>query len=231
MRVEAAAHDGGQLANVVARQRDLADGREVEVDRAQQVAEGQRVLGRDRVQQPDQRQRGVLVARLAGHARQPQQAEAAAEAPDGDRGVLEVLAAGDQAGVVGGGGEEAAALRVVEALQDRLGELDRAREPARVERRLVQRQVRLEQVRVVLEEGRQLRAAAVERAQQPARRRRAARSRRSARRPPPPPDSPRAPAPRPRRPAPRSSARSSSSAACRPAPAAPAPRAPRAARP
>ena len=50
-------------------------------------------------------------------------------------------------------------------------------EPALVEGRLVQRQVGLEQVGVVLEEGRELGAAAVERPQQAARRNRAARTR------------------------------------------------------
>src|SRR3712207_6919144 len=56
-------------ADVVARERDLLHGREVEVDRLEQVPEGAGVLRRDRVQQPDRAEGGVLVARLAGQDR------------------------------------------------------------------------------------------------------------------------------------------------------------------
>ena len=125
------------------------------------------MLGRDRVQQPQLPQRGVLVPRLAGQARQPQQAERGGRAAGRDRRVLELLAAGDQRLVVGRGGEEAAALGVGEAVEDLVGERARLGEPARVEGRLVEREQRLEQERVVLEVGVEVGAALVVRAQEP----------------------------------------------------------------
>ena len=172
------------------------------------------------------RQRRVLVATPRRSAAPGAAGRSGRRAAGRDRGVLEVLAAGDQARVVVGDGEEAAALRVVEALRIVSASSTARVNHSLVEGRLVQRQVRLEQVRVVLEVGRMLGPAAVERRAAAARTDRAARARRTRRTSPRPPGSPRAPAPRPRRPAPRSSARSSASGACRPARAAPATHAP-----
>jgi hypothetical protein len=66
-----------------------------------------------------------------------------------------------------GGREEAALLGVREALDQDAGERERLLEPPRLERRLVEREQRFEQERVVLEEGADLRAAVVVGAQQP----------------------------------------------------------------
>src|SRR6201999_1581702 len=112
-----------------------------------------RVLRRDRVQEPDHAHRRVLVARIAGQPGEAQQTERGRRGAGRDRRVLELLAARDQRLVVVGGGEEAAALGVGEALQDRVRERARLAEPARVERGLVQGQQRLEQERVILEVG------------------------------------------------------------------------------
>ena len=126
------------------------------------------MLGRERVQQPDHAQRGLLVARLAGEPGQPQEPERGGRGAGRDRGILELLAARDQRLVVGGGGEEPAALGVGEAVEDLVRDPFRLGEPARLERCFVQRQQRLEQERVVLEVGAQVRGAAVVRAQQAA---------------------------------------------------------------
>src|SRR4051812_20576496 len=72
---EARAHHALERAAVGAHQCDLPDGGDVEVDRLQQVAEGGGVLGRERVQEPDRAERGLLVAVLAGQRREPQQPE------------------------------------------------------------------------------------------------------------------------------------------------------------
>src|SRR5829696_9710193 len=148
---ELAAYDALERPRVRADDRNLLDRREVEVERLQQVRERRRVLGRDLVQQPQDAQRRVLVAMLPGERGQPQQAEGGGRSPRRDRRVLELLAPRDQRLVVVRGREEAAVLEVGEAREDRLGKLARGAEPARVERRLVQRQQRLEQERVVLE--------------------------------------------------------------------------------
>ena len=121
VRVEAAAHDLRQRDTSSPASATSRTGASEEVDRAQQVAERERVLRDDLDQQRDQRRAACLVALLAGHPRQAQQAERGGRAAGGDRGVLEVLAAGDQARVVVGDREEAAALGVVEALEDGLG--------------------------------------------------------------------------------------------------------------
>jgi hypothetical protein len=94
------------------------------------------------VQQPDRAERGLLVAVLAGQRGEPQQPERGRRLPGRDRVVLDVLAARDQLLVVGGGREEAAVLGVGEALDDRVGERASLGEPARVERRLVERDQR-----------------------------------------------------------------------------------------
>ena len=109
----------------------------------------------------------ALVGVLAGQRGEPQQPERGRRAARGDRRVLEVLAPRDELLVVVGGREEAALLGVGEALDDRVGERARLAEPARLEGRLVEVQQRLEQERVVLEVGVELRLARVERAQQP----------------------------------------------------------------
>ena len=91
----------------------------MEVERLQQVAEGRRVARRELVEQAQLAERGVLVARLAGQGREPQQAERGGRAARRDRRVLEVLAARDERLVVVGGREEAAALAVGEAREQR----------------------------------------------------------------------------------------------------------------
>src|SRR4051794_33678120 len=58
VRVVRAADDAGELAQILARECDLAHRALQEVHRAQQVTEGEWVLGRDGVQQLDQRDRG-----------------------------------------------------------------------------------------------------------------------------------------------------------------------------
>ena len=75
--------------------------------------------------------------------------------------ILEVLAAGDQPLAVGGRDEEAAALRVAKAREDLVGERSRPDKEALLEARLIERQQRLEQERVVLQVGRQARRAVV----------------------------------------------------------------------
>ena len=94
--------------------------------------------------------------------------KAAAEFPDGIGWSSDVLAPHDQLLVVVCGGEEAAAVGVGEQLDHLVGGLARGVEPANVERRLVQGQERLDQVRVVLEVGGEVRAAVLVGAQQPA---------------------------------------------------------------
>src|SRR3954454_13209189 len=163
---EAAAHDALERLAIGPDQRHLAHRGDVEVDRLQEMAERLRMLGGERGQQPDGAERRLFVAVLAGERRQPQQAERGRRLTGGDRVVLDVLAARDQLLVVLGGREEAAVLRVREALDDRVGERPRLGEPARVERRLVERDQRFEQEGVVLEHRAEPRPAAVVGAQQ-----------------------------------------------------------------
>src|SRR3954471_16485346 len=54
VRIEATVHDPGEFGDVLACQRDLAHGSDDEVNGPQQVAERERVLGGDGVQQLDQ---------------------------------------------------------------------------------------------------------------------------------------------------------------------------------
>ena len=122
VRAEAGADHALERPRVGADDRDLAHAREREVERLQEVPEGGGVLRGDRVQQPQHAERRLLVAVLAREPGQPQQPEGRRRRPGGDRRVLEVLAPGDQRLVVVGGGEEPAALRVGEALEDRVGE-------------------------------------------------------------------------------------------------------------
>src|SRR3954469_21545328 len=61
VRVVAAAHDRCERGDVVAGEGDFADGGGAEVDCPQEVAEGERVCRRDRVQEPNQREGGLLV--------------------------------------------------------------------------------------------------------------------------------------------------------------------------
>src|SRR5215207_11456435 len=116
---EGAAHDALERLRAGADDRDLLDRGEVEVERLQQVPEGGRMLGRDGVQQPQHAERRLLVAMLAGQRAEPQQPERGGRRAGGDRRVLELLAPRDQRLVVVGDGEEAAALAIREALQDR----------------------------------------------------------------------------------------------------------------
>ena len=153
VRAVRAAHDPLERRRVRAGDRDLLHRGEVEVHRLQQMPERVRVLRRDAVQQPDHPERRLLVAVLAGQRREPQQAERGGRGAGRDRGVLEVLAPRDQRLVVVRGREEAAVVGVGEAGDDRVRELARRVEPARVERRAVERQERLEQERMVLEVG------------------------------------------------------------------------------
>ena len=183
MRAERATHHARQIRHIRPHERHLLHGREVEVDRLEQVAEGHRIAPRHRMQQAQHADRLLLVARLAGQRREPQQPERRARRARRDRRVLELLAPRDQLLVVGRRGEEAAALGVAEARDDRVRQRPRLGEPARLERRLVQREQRLEQEGVVLEVGAQLRPAVVERAQQPALGRRASTRARTTRRP------------------------------------------------
>ena len=168
MGAELRAHDALERLAARPHERDLAHGGDVEVDRLQQVAERLRVLRRDRVQQPDRAERRLLVAILARQCREPQQGERGGRLAGGDRVVLDLLAPGDQLLVVLVGREEPAVLAVGEALEDRVGERLRLGEPPRVERRLVERQQRVEQERVVLEHRPQPRLAAVVGAQEAA---------------------------------------------------------------
>ena len=115
--------------------------------------------GRERMQEAQHADRAALVVVLAGERGQAQQPVRGARVAGRDRMVLGVLAAGHQALVVRGGLEEAAALLVGEALDHRVRQLARGGEPARLERRLVQGEQRLEQEGVVLEVGVQPRLA------------------------------------------------------------------------
>ena len=153
MRAQLRAHHALELPRVPADERDLARGGEVEVERLEQVRERRGVLGGDRVQQPQLPERELLVGGVAGERRQAQQPEGRRARTGRDRHVLELLAPRDELLVVVRGGEEAAVLAVGEAREDRVGHAARLGEPALLERRLVQRQQRLEQVRVVLEVG------------------------------------------------------------------------------
>ena len=101
----------------------------------------------------------ALVAVLAGERGEPQETEGRRRVARWDRVVLGILAARDQLLVVVRRREEAAALGVREAVDHRLGRLTRGVEPADLEGRLVERQQRLDQIRVVLEVGVELRLA------------------------------------------------------------------------
>src|SRR3954451_2868126 len=167
VRPELAAHGALQRAHVVAHERDLLHGREVEVHRLEQVGERLRVLERDLVQQAEDADRPVLVVVLAGQRGQPQQAVGGARVAGGDGVVLQVLATGQELLVVRRGLEEAAALLVGEARDHRVGELASGTKPARVERRLVEREERLEEEGVVLQVCVQLRLAVLVSPEQP----------------------------------------------------------------
>src|SRR5215212_8635923 len=82
--------------------------------------------------------------------------------------VADLLAAGDQLFVVGGGRVEAAALGVAEALDRLLCQGVRLGVPAGLESRLVERQQRLEQEGVVLQVGAEVGASVLVGAQQAA---------------------------------------------------------------
>ena len=100
MGPEGVAHHPLQGADVVAHQGHLADGREVEVERLEQVTEGLRVTGGQLVEQPQHRHRSLLVAVLPGERRQPQQAVGGGGVGGGDGVILEVLATGHELLVV-----------------------------------------------------------------------------------------------------------------------------------
>src|SRR3954453_23922882 len=108
------------------------------------MAERARMARRDLVQQAQVADAGRLVAMLSGERGEAQQAERGARRAGRDRRVLEVLAARHPLLVVRGRGEEPAALLVGEALEDRVGQRPRLGEPARLERRLVEDEQRLE---------------------------------------------------------------------------------------
>ena len=115
-----------------------------------------------------QRQRRVLVARLAGQRGQAQQAEARRpSAPHGIGASSRSL----RRAISRRGRRRWRRSRRARGRRSARGSSSASsapREPARVERRLVQREKRLEQVRVVLQERRELRLPAVEGAQQAA---------------------------------------------------------------
>src|SRR6476646_11741152 len=83
---------------------------------------------------------GFFVAVLAAQRREAKQAQRSRAVAGGDRVVADLLAAGDQLFVVGGGRVEAAALGIAEALDRLVGELARRRAPAALEACFVERQ-------------------------------------------------------------------------------------------
>jgi hypothetical protein len=91
---------------------------------------------------------------LAGQRGEPQQAERARRLRRRDRRCPRVLAARDQLLVVGGGREEAAALGSAKRSRIVSASARASANQRGVERRLVERQQRLEQERVVLEYAR-----------------------------------------------------------------------------
>src|SRR6185503_9204613 len=92
----------------------------------------------------------VAVAALASQGGETKQDEGRHRRPGRRRVVLRVLRPRDEYLVVVGGVEEAAG-RVREVVEDRVGQLPCGDEPAVVERRLVEREQALGEVRVVLE--------------------------------------------------------------------------------
>jgi hypothetical protein len=96
------------------------------------------VLRGDRVEEAEDADRPALVLVPAGQRRQAQQPVCRARVGGGDRVVLEVLPPGHELLVIGRCLEEAATLVVGDALDHRVGELARGREPARLEGRLVE---------------------------------------------------------------------------------------------
>ena len=98
---ELGADDAFELARVRPRERDLADGGEVEVERLEEVGERLRVAGREAVQQPQHADGPLLVVVLAGQRGEAQQPVGHARVAGRDRVVLEVLAPGDEPLVVG----------------------------------------------------------------------------------------------------------------------------------
>src|SRR6185436_3612229 len=114
-------------------------GREVEVERLQQVPERGRVPRGGLVDEREHAQGGLGQGVVAGQRGQAQQPEGGGRAAGRNRRVLEVLAPGEQA-MVGRRGPEAAVLTVGEAVDQRRGEVARGRKPALLERGLVQRE-------------------------------------------------------------------------------------------
>ena len=131
------------------------------------MGEATGVIGGDVPEQAQDPERVLLVHRLAGQAREPQQCERRRGITGGHRGVVEVLAPRDESLMVGGRREETAALRVGEALDHRVGERDSLQIPATLEGRLIEDEQGVDQVGVILEEPKQPSAAALPRPQQP----------------------------------------------------------------
>ena len=118
--------------------------------RYEPLREPRRVAGQERRDRAERPFRGLAIAPFPGPCRQPQEHGRRHRPTRGDRVVLRVLRPGDQSLVVARGVEEATR-RVGEPFQDPVGEPARDREPALIERGLVQRQQTLGEVRVVLE--------------------------------------------------------------------------------
>src|SRR5581483_767796 len=78
--------------------------------------------GKQESQDPE---RVALVFAFAGQQGQPQEAESRGRTPRGDGRILEVLTAGHQGLLIGGGGEEAALRRISEPVDDLVRQHDR----------------------------------------------------------------------------------------------------------
>ena len=158
----------GEGAEVVADQRHLPAGGELEVEGAKQVGEGAGAAGGGFREESQDAGRLAFVGAVSGQGGEAQQPQRGRGVAGGDRVVVDLLAAGDQRLVVVGGGEETAPLGIPEAGDRRTGEIAGLLEPAPLEGRLVQRQQRLEQEGVVLQVCVELRLAVLVGAQEAA---------------------------------------------------------------